>query len=121
MIETSPLTVHAVWMPSGAFFVWGTRENGIWDAQDLKGLLFAWHAPSFYGTFIETTEWGHREGLSLPALTALDFFADPHTVKHLSIRWDTDTANLRRLAPEVKEALAGGRFVPITSSGRRAP
>ncbi|MFC9779003.1 DEAD/DEAH box helicase [Paenibacillus chitinolyticus] len=113
MIETSPLTVHAVWMPSGAFFVWGTRENGgIWDAQDLKGLLFAWHAPSFYGTFIETTEWGHREGLSLPALTALDFFADPHTVKHLSIRWDTDTANLRRLAPEVKEALAGGRFVP---------
>ncbi|MVP02544.1 DEAD/DEAH box helicase [Paenibacillus lutrae] len=113
MIETSPLTVHAVWMPSGSFFVWGTRENGgIWDAHDLKGLLFAWHAPSFYGTFIESIDWGHREGLAIPALTALDFFGKPQTVQHLAIRWDAETSALRRLAPSIREALSEGRFVP---------
>jgi SNF2 family DNA or RNA helicase len=113
MIETSALTVHAGTLPTGSLFLWGTRANGgIWDALDLKNILFAWHAPSFYGTFIEPSEWANREGLELPPLEALDYFSDPSPVQHLKLQWNQEVADLLKLAPAIKEALATGRFMP---------
>jgi SNF2 family DNA or RNA helicase len=113
MIETSTLTVHAALMPSGSLFLWGTRANGgIWDAQDLKHILFAWYKPSFYGTFVETSEWGHREGIALQPLEALDYFSNPAPVQHLQLQWDGNAEDLIRLAPAVKDALISGQFMP---------
>jgi SNF2 family DNA or RNA helicase len=113
MIETSTLTVHAAPMPSGALFLWGTRANGgIWDALDLKHILLAWYQPSFYGTFVETSDWGHREGIELQPLDALEYFSDPAPVQHLKVAWDGNAQDFIRLAPAVKAALASGEFMP---------
>ncbi|MDQ0903316.1 SNF2 family DNA or RNA helicase [Paenibacillus sp. V4I7] len=113
MIETSALTVHVSSIPNGSLFLWGTRENGgIWDALDLKNMLFAWHRASFFGTFMEPSEWQNREGIELQPLDALDYFSDPQPVQHLQLSWDQDCADLMRLAPAVKEALASGSFMP---------
>ncbi|MDF2646141.1 MAG: ATP-dependent helicase [Paenibacillus sp.] len=113
MIETSALTVHVSSIPNGSLFLWGTRENGgIWDALDLKNMLFAWHRASFFGTFMEPSEWQNREGIELQPLDALDYFSDPQPVQHLQLSWDQDCADLMRLAPAVREALASGSFMP---------
>ncbi|PZE20121.1 DEAD/DEAH box helicase [Paenibacillus xerothermodurans] len=113
MIDTTALTVHARWISPGVFFLWATRHNGaVADATDLKNLLFAWHQPSFYGTFIETMESMNVEGLQLPALEALDYFCSPSTVQHLKLEWNGELRELLRLAPHVKEALVKGRVMP---------
>ncbi|MEC0229101.1 DEAD/DEAH box helicase [Paenibacillus alba] len=113
MIETSALTVHVSSLPNGSLFLWGTRENGgIWDALDLKNMLFAWHRASFFGTFMEPSEWQNREGIELGPLEALDYFSDPQPVQHLRLSWQQDCADLIRLAPAVREALASGSFMP---------
>ncbi|MDF2959115.1 MAG: family helicase [Paenibacillus sp.] len=113
MIDTTAITVHTRWIAPGCFFLWGTRYNGgISDANDLKNLLFAWHQPSFYGTFIEVTESLNVEGLQLPALEALDYFCSPSAVQHLKLDWSRELQELLHLAPHVKEALVQGRCMP---------
>lgn len=120
MIETSTLTVHAGTLPSGALFFWGTRANGgVWDAMDLKHILFAWHKPSFYGTFIEPSEWNQREGVELQPLDALDYLCNPAPAGHLSIVWDKECTDLLNLAPAIRKALANGEFMPDYDQWKR--
>ncbi|NHN32006.1 DEAD/DEAH box helicase [Paenibacillus agricola] len=113
MIDASAITVQTRWMAPGCFFLYGSRPNGgAIDASDLKNLLFAWHQPSFYGTFIEVTEFNNIEGLQLPALAALDYFCTPSFVLHMKLDWSRELLELMRLAPHVKEALVQGRCMP---------
>lgn len=113
MIDTGSISVNVRWAPQGGFFLWGTRHNGgICDAYDLRDWLFAWHAPSFYGTFIEVIEWMNLEGVLLPTLEALDYLAAPSTVMHQRLNYSRELDELMRLAPAVKEALTQGRFMP---------
>ncbi|MFC0215556.1 DEAD/DEAH box helicase [Paenibacillus chartarius] len=113
MIDTAVLTVNVEWKPGGSIFLWGARSTGgVWDAMELKQLLFAWHVPSFYGTFVETGEWRSREGIELPATEALDYFAEPTPAQHAGIAWSREAAALRQLAQPVRRALAEGRFMP---------
>jgi SNF2 family DNA or RNA helicase len=113
MIDTSAITIQTRWMAPGCFFLYGSRYNGgVSDAYDLKNLLFAWHQPSFYGTFIEATEFMNIEGLQLPALAALDYFCTPSFVLHMKLDWSRELQELMRLAPHVKEALVQGRCMP---------
>ncbi|WP_028551312.1 DEAD/DEAH box helicase [Paenibacillus sp. UNC451MF] len=113
MIDSSAITVNVRWIAPGCFFLWGSRYNGgVSDAYDLKGLLFAWHEPSFYGTFIEVTESMNVEGLQLSALEALDYLCSPSAVQHLKLDWCSELRELMKLAPYVKEALVQGRCMP---------
>jgi SNF2 family DNA or RNA helicase len=113
MIVTGPYTVHASWMPAGSLFLWGTRrQGGSVDATELKHLLFAWHAASFYGTFIETLEFTGKEGVVLESEDALHYFCDQSELQHASIEWSTEAAPLKAAAPAIREALAAGRVMP---------
>lgn len=113
MMDTGTLVVHAEWMASEAFFVWGTRgSGGIWDAFDLKNVLFAWHAPSYYGTTIETLEWHEKKGLLLTPLEALDYFAAPSCARHLPLKWGPLTEELIQISPHILSALEAGQFMP---------
>jgi SNF2 family DNA or RNA helicase len=80
--------------------------------MDLKHILFAWHKPSFYGTFLETAELLQKEGVLLPALDALDYFCDPSHAQHMKLHWDENAAALLCTAPVIREALIQGRFMP---------
>ncbi|AEI46166.1 DEAD/DEAH box helicase [Paenibacillus mucilaginosus] len=111
--DTSAIQVNVRWAPQGDFFLWGARAGGgVCDPYELRDWLFAWHAPSFYGTFIETTESLNVEGLLLPALEALDYLAAPGIVQHHPLTLSRELQELMKLAPHVKEALTAGRFMP---------
>ncbi len=113
MTDTTEIRVHIRWAQQDDFFIWGTRYNGgIYDAYDLRDWLFAWHEPSFYGTFIEVTESAQMEGLLLPALEALDYLAAPAVVQHQRLTFTPELSELSKLAPYVKDALRAGRFMP---------
>lgn len=113
MIDTSALTVHAKTMPGGSLFLWGTRDSGgVWDTVDFKQLLFAWHEPSFYGTFINESLLEEVEGVELDPLTALDYLAAPQHAEHVRLQWHKEAADLLQLAPWVASALKEERFMP---------
>ncbi|GIP40338.1 ATP-dependent helicase [Paenibacillus sp. J31TS4] len=112
MIPSLALSLHAVWHPSGALFVRGERASGAAvDPLELKHLLFAWHTPSFYGTFLETVQWQHTEGILIPPGTMLELLCG-EPLQHLKLTWADALAGLRKAAPWVKEALDAGRFQP---------
>ncbi|WP_159881944.1 DEAD/DEAH box helicase [Paenibacillus puerhi] len=113
MIDTTAIRVHIRWAQQDGFFIWGTRyNNGVCDARDLRDWMFAWHAPSFYGTFIEVTEAKGVEGLFLPALDALDYLAAPAAVQHQRLEFVPELAELTKLAAPIRDALGAGRFMP---------
>jgi SNF2 family DNA or RNA helicase len=100
-------------MAGGSLFLWGTRkQGGSVDCTELKYLLFAWHSPSFYGTFIETMEYSSREGLVLPAEEALHYFCDTAELQHASLEWAPETAPLKNAAASIRESLSAGRVMP---------
>lgn len=113
MIANTSYTVHSRWIPSGSFFLWGSRKiGGMVDAFELKQGLFAWHSPSFYGMTIDTDEFDGKEGILLPAELALDFLSDPPCPVHGLMEWEPELKELMRLAPHIQEALKHGRFMP---------
>ncbi|GIP35675.1 DEAD/DEAH box helicase [Paenibacillus sp. J2TS4] len=113
MIANASYIVHSVWTQAGSFFLWADRmTGGRVDAFELKQALFAWHAPSFYGTFVEVSELGDKEGIQLPAELALDYLSDPSCPVHRQLEWDSELQDLRKLAPQVRDALEQGRFMP---------
>lgn len=105
--------IHSTWIPPHSLFLWGTRTHGgTMDSIELKNQLFAWHAPSYYGTFIETTEVGAKEGILLPAAMALDYFCNTSDLQHAVFTWGDELAELKQAAPAVREALIAGRCMP---------
>ena len=113
MIATGAFKVHSSFVPPHSLFLWGTRENGApLDSAELRNQLFAWHAPSFYGTFIETMEWGKQSGVVLPASMALDYFCDTTPLQHTLLQWGDELTELRTHSPAIRDALLNGRCMP---------
>ncbi|PYI52625.1 DEAD/DEAH box helicase [Paenibacillus flagellatus] len=110
--KAAPITVHCKWIASGAFLLTAEQGGFALDAFSLKSLLFAWHEPSFYGTFIETLELDRREGALLPATEALAYFVAPAWNGHAPLRWSDEAKPLRDIARVMTEALEEGRIVP---------
>ncbi|TCZ78977.1 DEAD/DEAH box helicase [Paenibacillus albiflavus] len=117
MIDTSALTVHASSLPDGSLFMWGLRDSGgAWDVLDFKHIMFAWDTASFYGTFVAEKEWMNREGIELSPLDAMEYFTAPKHAEHVRLKWSEHAAHLRKLAPAIKNALLGERFMPSYES-----
>jgi SNF2 family DNA or RNA helicase len=113
MSEALRVNVHGRWGRDQSFFLWGeTAEQTELDAFTLKNYLFAWHLPSFYGTFIDTAERQRNVGVIVPARTALEIFCEPAGLQHVQLEYGGELARLVRLAPAVREALSAGRFMP---------
>lgn len=108
----APITVYCRWIASGAFWLRGEQGGRALDAPSLKSLLFAWHEPSFYGTFIDSLELDGEEGVLLPAPEAPDYFALPSWNGHAPLCWSDETAPLVGLSRSIAEALQSGKLVP---------
>lgn len=106
------VTVHCTWIASGSFWLWAEQGGYPLDGFALKQLLFAWHKPSFYGTFIECLEMDGREGVLLPAAEAPDYFAAPAWNGHVPIRWSEEALPFAEWGRRAAAAIAEGRVVP---------
>lgn len=119
VMRTGTYTVHADTLEGGTLFLWGMRGNSVIDSFELKNHLFAWHEPSFYGTFIDTAELGYKEGVSLSPLQALNYFDGASFLVHGDSEWSRELKELMELAPAVREALVQGRFMPDYEQWKR--
>lgn len=83
-------------------------------SQRSRSLLFAWHAPSWYGTEIEERldeRTGQME-LSVPARLALDYLAQPAPVSLLQVEWGERAKRLMAYAALLRTVLLRGWFIP---------
>lgn len=109
---TAPITVHVRWIASGSFWMRAEQGGFALDSLAQKQLLFAWHEPSFYGTFIEVLELDRQEGVLLPALEAADYFALPAWNPHAPIRWSDEAKPLHHVSRLITEAVKDRSLVP---------
>ncbi|MCW2278028.1 DEAD/DEAH box helicase [Heliophilum fasciatum] len=74
--------------------------------------LFAWHAPSFYGTALT----GHREGdrlrIELSPLTALEFLLDRTSIGTITWLWQPEPVLWREQAQALRRALREAWWKP---------
>jgi SNF2 family DNA or RNA helicase len=108
----APITVHCKWIASGSFWLRAEQGGRTPDAFALKSLLFAWHEPSFYGTFIDSLELDGKEGVLLPAPEAPSYFVSPSWNGHAPLKWSEEAKSLPGLSRVIEEALREGTLIP---------
>ncbi|GAB2697923.1 DEAD/DEAH box helicase [Paenibacillus thermoaerophilus] len=130
-IGTNPIKVRVEWRADGTFAVSGEWKYSGADGKraryapveptQLKHLLMAWHAPSYYGTLLETVQTGGFEGFALPADWAVDLFAESDAVANPfgSVEWDEQAEDIRRIARQLKAAADAGDIVPDYDAWRQ--
>ncbi|MEO3946059.1 DEAD/DEAH box helicase [Gorillibacterium sp. CAU 1737] len=111
--------VHVDWLEEGALFLYGLNGPRGVDPAEMKDHLFAWHEPSFYGTFIEVSETGLHEGVKLAPAEALEFFRHTPPLVHGSAVLSPEAADLAAIAPAIEQALASGAFMPDFEQWKR--
>lgn len=104
------ISVFSEWVSGKGFVLWD-GGNGT-NSGDLKYLLFAWHKPSYYGTFIDTGSHRGRQVIFLSPLTALDIFTAQTWSGEADWRWSDEIVTLMETAPRLKAALSGGHWRP---------
>lgn len=110
---TTAVRIHANWLPAGAFFIWLTNDKDLnLQPTFIKLELFAWHAPSYYGTFLEEQKIDGVVGFVLPAAEAVDYWAAPAVLKHGAYLWDEGIGAIRTTAALIQLALGEGQFIP---------
>lgn len=108
-------TIYARWLDKGYFVLWAEPAE---PPRQLIRKLFAYHAPSFYGTFVETEWIGIREMIVLPAVWALDYWTELPVNLHSSFRWSEEVRKYISLAGFLRKMLEQGRFMPDYASWR---
>jgi len=108
---TEILQVDGYW--NGEEGVVLTARNAAGLLPRLRSLLFAWHAPSWYGTEIEERENERKElELVINPLLAMDYLASPEPVRLLRVEWSERLQILMGIAKLIREALCNGWFMP---------
>ncbi|MBB3113600.1 SNF2 family DNA or RNA helicase [Paenibacillus phyllosphaerae] len=106
------LHIDGFWKDGEGIVLQVKHDAGL--TQRLRTLLFAWHAPSWYGSEIESRT-DERTGvveLIIPPLLAMDYLADPTPVRLLRIEWSDRAEQLMRYAQLLRKALMSGWFIP---------
>ncbi|MEY8748705.1 DEAD/DEAH box helicase [Bacillales bacterium AN1005] len=116
---TETIEVHVALTGYGdALFYGALNTHHFVSGQSLKQRLFAWHAPSFYGTELETRQLEDIELVVLPAEEVIPFFADMHTLLHIEWRWDEQAAHLIQLAPVLASTIEDRKYIPSFAAHR---
>jgi len=107
------MTLHAIVTDCGDTLLWGFRDGIAVPGPQFRNLLFAWHAPSCYGTNLELQQAGELTVTVLPAEMALAFFAEPPSMDILQWESGNDAAKeLSEAAPLLYEEARAGRYLP---------
>ena len=76
----------------GDALLWGFKDGRDVSGDHFRKLLFTWHAPSLYGTLLETQQAGELTVTILPVEQVLSFFADPNFMDIVSWEMGTESA-----------------------------
>lgn len=104
----------------GDALIWGEKDGRDIGGEQLARLLFAWHAPSYYGTTLEITAAGEFSLVVLPAEMALPYFAAPNFLEIAEWHMATEAGRqLLELAPLLLLAAEEGSYLPSFEAYRR--
>ncbi|KOY14277.1 DEAD/DEAH box helicase [Paenibacillus xylanivorans] len=116
---TETIEVHVALTGYGdALFYGALNTHHFVSGQSLKQRLFAWHAPSFYGTELETRQIEEIELVVLPAEEVIPFFSEMHTLLHIEWKWDEQAEHLIRLAPVLATSIENRKYAPSFTAFR---
>ncbi len=116
---TETIEVHVVLTGYGdALFYGALNTHHFVSGQSLKQRLFAWHAPSFYGTELETRQIEEIELVVLPAEEVIPFFSEMNTLLHIEWKWDEQAEHLIRLAPVLAASIDNRKYIPSFTAFR---
>ncbi|WP_413379903.1 DEAD/DEAH box helicase [Paenibacillus taichungensis] len=116
---TETIEVHVALTGYGdALFYGALNTHHFVSGQSLKQRLFAWHAPSFYGTELETRQIEEIELVVLPAEEVIPFFSKMHTLLHIEWKWDEQAEHLIRLAPVLAASIENRKYIPSFTAFR---
>ncbi|HEY1216171.1 MAG TPA: SNF2 helicase-associated domain-containing protein, partial [Bryobacteraceae bacterium] len=113
------MTLHVMLTENGDALLWGLRDGREVPGDKFRNLLFAWHAPSCFGTMLELQQAGELTVTVLPAEMVLPFFADPNFVDIL--RWEGGNEAAKGLfeaAPHLYDEAKAGRYLPSYNAFR---
>lgn len=116
MTVMRPLQIDAQWLDKGYFLLWS--EPYI-PPKELAGVLFSYHKPSYYGTFVRTEKIGPRELLVLPVGWSVSYWLSPPVAGHAMLIWSEKTRLYGKIARYVEQALRGGLLMPDYGMWRR--
>ncbi|RAW09805.1 ATP-dependent helicase [Paenibacillus taichungensis] len=116
---TETIEVHVALTGYGdALFYGALNTHHFVSGQSLKQRLFAWHAPSFYGTELETRQIEEIELVVLPAEEVIPFFSEMNTLLHIEWKWDEQAEHLIRLAPVLAASIDNRKYIPSFTAFR---
>ncbi|RAI86820.1 SNF2 family DNA or RNA helicase [Paenibacillus pabuli] len=116
---TETIEVHVALTGYGdALFYGALNTHHFVSGQSLKQRLFAWHAPSFYGTELETRQIEEIELVVLPAEEVIPFFSEMNTLLHIEWKWDEQAEHLIRLAPVLAASIENRKYIPSFTAFR---
>lgn len=117
---TETLIIQVSLTEHGDALIYGATPTGGYVAgMTVKQRLFAWHAPSFYGTELEIEKVQELELVVLPSEQVIPFFAERHLLTHIEWVWEGDAAKLAELAPLVAAGIEARAFVPSFAAYRK--
>lgn len=96
------------WQNYGEFLLSASPRISL---QELNTLLFAYHADSFYGTFLQSRMINGVEGWLLPAHWAVSYFCEPRLIAYANIKAES-FQTLQPLAAILQRALKNGWYMP---------
>ncbi len=100
------------------FYGYSSRDWPI-NGLQLKQRLFAWHAPSFYGTALEIQQLGSLEAVPLPAEQVLPFLAECPLLLHMDWSWSEEASLVRELAQPLMASVEARGFAPSFEAFKR--
>lgn len=113
MIFTETLVIHSEWVEEKGFYIWCTDvEEKPLDTQDWKRNIFAWHEASFYGTFVEETEYSGYPAVLLTPWQAFTFFAGTPENSFLYVELSVQAKKFRDLTAPLLPLIEDGQFMP---------
>lgn len=110
--QVHPVQVDGWWQAEQGFILHITQAGTL--LPRIRALLFAWHAPSWYGSEVEEQVNSRSKTLELviPPLLALDYLVDPQPNRLVEFAWSERLQVWTNVAHQLRHALLEGWFIP---------
>ena len=113
LIDVGTVLLDAKWVEGKGFYFWCTDpDDQTLDIDDWRDRAFAWHKPSFYGTFLEEVTLGRHDAVLLSPWMALDFFASIPENSLIMFTLSDSVKSYQTSAKPMYQAITNGHFMP---------
>ncbi|WP_010677134.1 DEAD/DEAH box helicase [Bacillus timonensis] len=113
MLLGETVLIHAEWIADKGCYIWCTNGDGYeLKLDDWKRNLFVWHEASFYGTFLEETNFQGNPAVLLSPWQAFSFFAKSPENSLIKMELSENAEHYRAISQATMPLIEDGEFMP---------